>query len=335
MRDLSPRTPPGLLERGLHLAGRTEQARRLREVRLRPRRNWLEGVDTVHLNGPQAVTLLRYIPGPLRHVDTYVHAGDLGVGDLDRRDRALLLAATDRFLAADREVARRLVDAGVAPDAVTVWVWQRPMSVAEPDADVIAEQRRRLGVPAAAQVVAVPVVQGWVKSPDLTVALAWELERRRPTPPSHFYWYGGPFERALRWPIEHDLETAAVSTVHLDRQPWRADRPALAAADVVVLPSRDAGPPGRARHAARWGAPILCWSNHPDAAQVRAWGGDVVPFPDVSAMAERVLAWSADEPARRAFRDLLRAEMARESTATLRLLRLDEDPPARPAPVPT
>lgn len=307
MPDPFPWSPPGMTERVLGRFGRTENAKAVRDVRLSRRRRWLAGRPAVHLNNPQAVALLRYLPEPASFVSLYVHPAEvLGVGDLAPVDQELLLDQVDWYLAADGPTADDLVDThGVAPDRVTVR--SRPVvgSHGRPRTDQIRQARRQAGIPDGAPVVAVPAVPDWVDHPDLTIALAWELRRRRSSNPPHVRWYGGPLDELRRWPIEHELRRMGLATVHLDRtaSPNDADLAAVATGDVVVLPTR--GPSGvdAMLHAQSWWVPALCWSNHPAAQEVRAWTDGVVPFPDVDAMADLVLMLLDDEVRRKRLGD--------------------------------
>lgn len=308
MPDLSLWTPPALIERGLELLGRTDEAEAVRHLRRARRRHWLAGRPAVHLNQPQAVTLLRYLPGPAPFVSLYVHPGEiLGLGDLAAPDRQLLHDQVDWYLAADHRTADELVGChGVSPDLISVQ--SRPVVGVHdaPSPAAVRQARRQAGIPAGAPVVAIPAVPDWVDHPDLTVALAWELRRRRPHDPPHIRWYGGPHDRLRRWPIEHELRRLGLDTVHLDRDRSVADGglAPVATGDVVVLPTRGPTDLDDVLLAQSWRRPAVCWSNHPVADEVREWTGGVVEFPDVDGMADLVLDLLDDETRRRRLAEL-------------------------------
>lgn len=322
MPDLLPWSPAGMTERVLGRVGRTGEAKALRQVRLSRRHRWLVGRPAVHLNNPQAVALLRYLPEPASFVSLYVHPEEiLGISDLAPVDRELLLDQVGWYLAADEPTADELRGTrGVAPDRVTVR--SRPIVGAHgcPGSDQVRKARRTAGIPDGAPVVAIPAVPDWVDHPDLTIALAWELHRRRPSNPPHIRWHGGPYDERRRWPMEHELRRMGLDTVHLDHTPSPTDAglSPVATGDVVVLPTR--GPSGvdAMLHAQSWCVPALCWSNHPAAEEVQAWTDGVVPFPDVEGMADRVLTLLDDEARRRRLgADHRRGEMLQRDAETV------------------
>lgn len=324
-KDLRPRSPLGLAESLMRrVDGRV--AGRIRDLRLHRRRAWLDGAEVVHLNSPQAVTLLRWLPTPPEVVTTYVHPDDLGVADLADPDRDLLLRSTDRFVAATNDVAADLVERLAVP-VERVVVRSRPIVGPRPDPAPgdLAAARRALGLPPTAPIVAIPPVPDWMLAPDLTIALAWELRRRRPHAPPHVVWFGAPTDRHRRWPIEHDLAAIGLDTVHLvDRITRGPVTDPVALADVVVLPSRPS-PPGSGVNvdaAAMLGTPTLCWDNHPDAEAVAEWTGDVVPFPDVETMADRLLHLFDDPIDRERLAAAGRARFAADTDAFLAVLGL-------------
>lgn len=299
MEDLRPRTPAGLTESGLRRVSPALGAA-VRSARLADRRRWLGEHQTIHLNSPQAITLLRYVMGRDSTVTTYVHPDDLAVDALAPVDRDLLVDRTDRFLAVGQVTADRLVErAGVDPARV-VLAPERLM-VPEPalSPDVRDSVRRAIGLPRAGVVIGVPPVPDWMEAPDLTIALAWELRRRRGDAAPHLLWFGGPDDERRRWPIEHDLARTGATSVHLADPPEGIDP--LALVDLVVLPSRTSEPvaPGFVDRAVAHGVPVLCWSGDPRADEVAAWTGSVIAPPDVGAMADAVLGLIDDGERRR------------------------------------
>lgn len=287
MPDLGSRTPAGVAE-GLVRRAVPAAAPVVRRARTARRRSWVGAPAVVHLNGPQAVSALRLLDQRPRWVTTYVHPADLGIADLAPVDRDLLVDRTDRFLAADEATADATraavgaVEVEVAPDPLVFPV--APLAPADRD-----RARTGLGVPVDRPLVAVPPVPDWMDAPDLTVALAWELERRHGDGGPAVLWYGASTDPRRRWPIEHDLRRVGLTSVRLVED-GLDPASMLAAADLVVLPSRTSHPVGArfVDEAAAHGAPVLCWSGDPLADAVDEWTGLVVERPDVAAMADAI-----------------------------------------------
>lgn len=298
MEDLRPRTPAGLAESALRRVSPALGAV-VRSARLADRRRWLGEPQTIHLNSPQAVTLLRYVMGR-NAVTTYVHPDDLAVDALAPVDRDLLVERTDRFLAASPSTADRLVErAGVDPARVVLAPERLTVPAPALPTDVRHSARRAVGLPPTGVVIGAPPVPDWMEAPDLTIAVAWELQRRRGDTAPHLLWFGGPDDERRRWPIEHDLARTGLASVHLANPPEGIDP--LALVDLVVLPSRTSEPvsPGFIDQAVAHGVPVLCWAGDPRAKEVAAWTGSVVASPDVAAMADAVLALVDDGERRR------------------------------------
>lgn len=294
MPALRPRSPAGLTEA---LARRvdTDLAEGIHDLRTRARRRWLQPPDCVHLNGPEAAPLLRYLRGVDVPVTTYVHAHDFNIAGLQPSDRQRLLTRTVRFLVASEEAGDDLVAHGADPSRIELAPAPLifPAPVVHPS--VRAKARSALGLPPDAFIIGAPPVPDWIEGPDLTLALAWELERRRPGTAPLTYWYGMPTDDERRWPIEYDAERMGLSTLRL-----RGDLPdslePFDLFDLVVLPSRssETAPDLFVTRAAAHGTPVLCWSGHRQADEVRRWTDGVVEQPDVSAMAEHVLRLAED-----------------------------------------
>jgi glycosyltransferase involved in cell wall biosynthesis len=141
-------------------------------------------------------------------------------------------------------------------------------------------------------------VADWADAPDLTLALAWELERRSGGAAPSILWHGMPLEGPGHWPVAYDIDRMALRTVRL-----AGDLPAgidlFDLVDLVVLPTRSTESIGRyPERAAAHGTPLLCWDGHVLADEVARWKGLLVPRGDVEAMADAVQAL-ADDPAAR------------------------------------
>lgn len=314
MVSATPRSPAGLGETVASWLHPRLQAK-VHESRLGPDRLWLQPPDGVHLNGPEAVPLLEHLPTNLP-LTTYVHPDDFNIAGLQPSERARLISRTERFLVAEDRAGDDLITNGVEPSRVGRAPDPLIFPLPAVDSSVRAAARSALALPPHAFVIGAPPVPQWVDAPDLTLALAWELERRRPGEAPHTFWYGMPTDADRRWPVEYDIERMGLTSVAL-----RGDLPPSVdlfdVVDVVVLPTHTTAPlPDLfvARAAAR-GIPVLCWSGDALAEEVRGRSDGVVEQPDVSAMADRILTLAEDaderDRAARRCRTTVTAELER------------------------
>lgn len=318
LEPLPRRSPPALVQAAARRLS-PELALRVQDVRTRQGRRRLRPPDAIHLVGARAMPLLRYVRSPDVPVTTYVHPWDYSIAGLPPRDRRELISRTRRFLVADDSVVGPLLDAGVPPERImpapdTV----PPLPDLPPDATRRAAARAAHGLTADRGLVVLLRVPGWAELPDPTLSLVWEVRRRLGQPPS-FVWYGvpEPDDHDLRWPIDHEVAHLALDELELvvdDRPPWDE---LAELADAVVLPSNapDDLPVGFARLASRGATPVLCWDDHPRAADVAAWGGTVVPRGDVTAMADALATAFASPAAQREARSAAWAPFTAEFDA--------------------
>ncbi len=284
----------------------------LHDTRARDDLEWLGAPDAIHLSGARSVALLHVLRHPGVAVVTYVHPHEFSIAGLSGPDQQLLVERTRRFIVADDAAAADLITAGADPERIE----RAPRCLRFPTPPPTDEQRRpwrkAFGLPEDRPVVAVAPVPDWFEAPDLTVALAWELRRRRGDAAPHLLWYGMPSEGEAHWAVQADLDRLRLDHVHLTAEaPTTMDLVALA--DVVVVPSRPTVPddaPDLAL-AREHLLPVVCWDDSPVAGEVARWPGAEVPYPEVGPMADAVLALVEDGPERRRARNVRwRAAMA-------------------------
>lgn len=312
---LPPRSPSGLVQNLARRIG-PDLEDRVHDARTRDDLAWIRPPDAVHLHGPLAVPLLRYVRDPSITVTTYAHHQDFSVAGLAPLDRQRLVDRTHRFLVDHRAARADLVAAGAQPDRVE----PAPTELLVPDLPTSAAERARArspyGLAPDAVVLAVPAVPDWVDWPDLTLALAWELEQRLGAEAPQVLWYGMDLDDDHRWPLELDIGRTGVANVHVTAQPVPDDDLCtLADAIVAPHPPRADLPEGIVATARQRYTPVLCWADDPLADEVRAWPGAAIPRPDVAAMATRVIDLACDTDARAAVRqqpwDEVLAELTR------------------------
>lgn len=299
---LAPRSPGGLAQSLARRMG-TSLEDRVHDARTRDDLAWIEAPTAVHLHGPLAVPLLRYVRDPAVPVTTFAHHEDFSVAGLSPLDRQRLLDRTGRFLVDHRAARAALVSAGADPAAIE----DAPTELAFPDLPAGPAERGRtrepFGLPADAVVLAVPAVLDWTDWPDLTLALAWELERRLGPDAPLLLWYGMDLDDEHRWPLDLDIERMGLTTVRLAAEVVAAeDLCTLADAIVAPHPPRAELPEGIVATARSCYTPVLCWADDPLAADVERWPGGAVARPDVATMTDRVIELACDTDERAAAR---------------------------------
>ena len=297
MADLAPRSPGGLAQ---SLARRFSQdlADRVHDARTASDLDWLEPPDCIHVHGPKAAPVLRYWRDPAVPVTTYAHHLDFNIAGLQPLDRRRLLDRTDRFFAADEIVAADLVAAGVATDRIAEIPDALPRPSLPPPDAVMAERRAHRGLPLDRPVVGVMPVADWMDAPDLTLLLAWEVERLSGAAAPLFHWYGMPDEGEPRWSLDFDIDRIGLGCMQLETADLEWDE-LVDVVDLVVLPERSTSylPEGFAELAARRARPVACWGGHPAQAEVQRWGGVVIDQGDAAAMARHLHASLRDAAA--------------------------------------
>ena len=197
-----------------------------------------------------------------------------------------MLSATRRFIACSQAVKKNLIcHHGVASDRVEV-VYESiavgNVRASRSRADVL----RELGFPTDAQLVVGSGNAIWNKGADVFVQLGRIVCQQRSR--AHFAWVGDTGEIPQ---FEHDLRMLGLA--ERIRFTGLVGKPAdyFAAADVFVLTSREDSFPLVCLEAAALGKPIICFADAGGMPEfVEDDCGSVVPYLDVEAMANRVIA---------------------------------------------
>lgn len=242
------------------------------------------GADLVYLNTVGSAPALASVPGGVAvvcHVHELDYALTHWIGD---EDRAALRDRVDRFIVVSdvvRDALRRCV--GVEDERIV-----RHYGFIDVDA-----VRRAAPAPGTRARDSGPVVGAsgtteWRKAPDLFLALAGEVSRRRPD--VTFRWVGGSATGpeidgvlADRARLGLDDRVAFVGEQR-DALAW------FAAFDVFALLSRDDPFPLTVLEAAALGVPVVAFDSTGAKEFLDDGCGVVVAYPDVEAMAAEVLA---------------------------------------------
>lgn len=298
----------GVLPAGLRRVGLAKVAGGVagRAVRRALRSVPSEGV--LFLNTGFASPVLRYLPTGRRTVVTHLHQLDrLADPPLPEARVAALVAATDHWLAADEETRAWAGAAwGLDVDSILVapeMVEADAMSL-EVEAPAADPSRLRLAIAGAA----------WFRR-DLASRLVQALLRARPALDLDLVWCHVVAEHHLA-PLLHDLDRlGVVDRFRAPATPGEVPK-LMEGIDALALTTLDEDAPWAAWEAALTGAVVASFDVHPRAGMVEERGGVTCSYPDVSAMAEALLAAHDDrlhrtaESVASARRELARRDVA-------------------------
>jgi glycosyltransferase involved in cell wall biosynthesis len=176
-----------------------------------------------------------------------------------------------------------VIEVGVRPEVTVVvppLLVERPM----PGSDDVCRAAREMGATPGEPIVIGCGEAAWRKGTDLFVELARRLSAR---PDLRFAWIGRRL-RAFARRLDHDVEACGLAA----RMCWLGDvadpDPYLAAATVLVAPSRHDPQPLVPLEAARLGVPTACFALGGLGELSTAGAAVAVPYPDTRALASAV-----------------------------------------------
>lgn len=298
-------SPETVVQAALDRAHRSDGARRIatlaanERLRVALRRT---PVDLIYVNAlaPVNVMSLRASVARRPGVPVVAHVHEMSVileHGLHRADLRFALDVADHLVVVSEAVRSNLRERhGVADERMTTVheLIDPPPRACELDA-AAAAVRRELGIGDDAPLVVACGSTDWRKAPDLFVRLAWEQRRRRPDLDVTYAWVGNTRNAYEDHLVEFELDRLGLRDVvrfvgvRADPVSW------FAAADVFVLPSREDPFPLVCLEAGATGTPIVCFDagGMPELVEPEE-AGVVVPYPDVSAMADAVVALVED-----------------------------------------
>lgn len=260
----------------------------------------LPACDVLYVNSVFASGCLRHLPEPRPHVISRVPELGMALRQLPDDDRAALFAGTDRFVAVSGAVRRLLVDRyGVAAEAIAIVPGSVDLDgVIPPTRAEVAARRAELGVPDDGYLVGGAGTTDWRKGPDLFVRVAMLVAERLGGPRAHFAWLGGEPGGPAFWRAENRVHVEPPPVHFLGSRPdpyaW------FGALDVFALTSREDPFPRVCMEAAALEVPIVTFENGGAPELVAKGCGVVVPYLDLDAMADAVVALVGDPERRRA-----------------------------------
>lgn len=231
------------------------------------------------LDCAHAAPVLRYLPPGDRTVVTHLHALDRDADPAEAAKLARLGEVTDVWLAADEETrAWGAAHFGVDEASIALVPELIDRRSVERAARPVRRNHLRLGVAGAT----------WFRT-DHTPRLVQTLRKLRPELELELVWTEVCIPHHLS-PLVHDLEHLGVGgALELPSTDEEA-RDRLDDIDALVLSTPDDPAPWVAHEASNRGVPVVCFDSHRFARDVPARTGVVVPYLDVVAMAEALLA---------------------------------------------
>lgn len=277
-------------------------APRVRTWALRRRMRGVRNIDVVYVNTCGSVRALRYLDIGRPDVITHVHELSVGLDfHLAPEDHELIRRRTAHYIVVSEAVREAVVESfGAAREVIGLRHGFVESAGPAPDRAETRRLNEGVGIPADALVVGAAGLTHWRKAPDLFVQVARRvLDRWSGDRAVHFLWVGGESDGPELDPVRYDLDRLGLTDiVHFvghqdDPRPW------FARFDLLVLPAREDAFPLVCLEAAALGVPIVCFDN----GGMPEFVGDgecgfVVPYPDLDAMAGRVLDLLGDDDVR-------------------------------------
>jgi glycosyltransferase involved in cell wall biosynthesis len=229
--------------------------------------------------------------GSRQPIVSHVHELATTIDSFGKRNFDAVRRHTTRFIACAEAVKHELTGRSVDPAIVDV---VHGFISTSPDAGQSAAARPRvrdeLRIPQDAFVVGGSGYVSWRKAPDVFLALARTVARRRPSAPIHFVWVGAMSGHISASDLEHDARRLGIETrIHfIGSRPNPLDY--FAAFDVFALVSREDPFPLVCLEVASLGIPIVCFDGAGGAKEfVEQDCGFVLPYQDVEHMADAIL----------------------------------------------
>src|SRR4051794_8716816 len=140
----------------------------------------------------------------------------------------------------------------------------------------------------------------WYKGTDLFIVVAQRVRELLPDDDIRFLWVGEEWRTEIRDQVEHDVRLAGLEDAVVFPGTVADPSPLLQSASLFLLPSREDSWPLVMLEAAAEGVPMVCFAGSGGAEEfIATGGGTAVPYLDVEAMAQTVVAYLTD-PGRRA-----------------------------------
>lgn len=235
----------------------------------------------------------------LRHIDSkvpvllYVHEEGSGIDAISAQDRHLIRERVEVVYTVSERAKRQLLNLGVVPERI--FVVPPPVAIASPAESVVDGIRSRFGP---SPIIVGCGAVGWRKGTDLFVEILARLSLGRAVTG---LWVGRSSAVITERLVADANRLGVATSLHLVGEVDDA-APFLAAADVVVMPSREDPQPLVPAEAALLGTPTVGFDVGGIGDYAERGFAAVAPYPDVDAVVravEHLLDTGADNIAER------------------------------------
>jgi glycosyltransferase involved in cell wall biosynthesis len=243
------------------------------------------GIGLVYSNTITNGDLLEYLAPLGCPVITHVHELENYIHSCGRDNLEKVVRHTDLFIAASQAVRENLVtNHGIPDDKVVIVHEYTPVDVSVSVSR--KEMLARLSIPEDAFVVGGSGTTDWRKSPELFLQLARCVRDTSGHDDIYFVWVGG----GCSWELDYDMKKMGLTNVvFVPSNPTPLDY--FNCFDVFTLTSRIDPYPVVCLESAALGKPIICFDKAGGMPEfVEDDCGFVVPYLDLQAMADKVIA---------------------------------------------
>ncbi len=260
-----------------------------------------DNIGLVYSNTITNGEVLEFLSSMNCQVITHVHELDYWIqrGGPDNLEK--VKKYTNRYIAVSDAVKQNLIsNHGIPENEIDIVHGFIPISTMTCRLDGKKDLRKDINIPKDAFIVGSSGHEIWRKGKDLFIQLALTVVRKFKDRPVHFVWIGGRREGTAFYELEHDVRHAGISdAVHfIDHVPNPFDY--YREFDVFAMISREDPFPLVNLEAAALGKPIVCFDNAGGTPEfVGDEAGFIVPYLDISAMADKIIALARDEDLRK------------------------------------
>lgn len=245
--------------------------------------------------------ILKFLSGMNCPIITHVHELEYWIHRSEPSNLEKVKSYTKQFIVVSDAVKKHLVIKHDIPaDRIVVIHGFIPVSALIDRLDSANNPRKILNIPDDAFIVGSSGMETWRKGKDLFIQLAITVLKKVGGMPIHFVWVGGYPDSTEAYQIRHDLHHAGImNRVHfVDHVTNPLDY--YNQFDVFAMVSREDPFPLVNLEAAALGKPIVCFESSGGSPEfVEEDAGFVVPYLDISAMADKVVLLAMNKKTRK------------------------------------
>ena len=231
-------------------------------------------------------------------VITHVHELEFWINKTGKNNFNQVKKNTDYYIAGSKAVKINLTDNHSIPKNQIEVIYDCIANIEKvPESKKI---RPSLNIPQDAIIVGSSGSEVWRKGKDLFVQFAISVLRKCNNLPIYFVWVGGNKEDESNFQLTHDVKQAGIYDRIFFIPSVANWREYFAAFDIFAMISREDPYPLVNLEAALIGIPVLCFDNSGGSPEfVEDDAGFVIPYLDISEMADKVVLLANDSKLRK------------------------------------